>query len=413
MDYVSKNDFYEIRVASLITNLDRDSLLELYQPIIGAQAAILYLTLSTQKKSPDGGNIFKTEQLLKNMALTPGEFYSARRYLEAVGLIRTYETVQEDVRCYIYVIYSPKSPKAFFEDVLFKGLLIMNVGEKEAKRLANKWKVNLTIPEEYHEVSASFVDVYNLDYDDPSFSKNFGVSILGRDHGRAQLEFNYDLFFSFVKENSGIDTNSFKRKDMKEIARLATLFGLNEKTMAFIVIDEYITDSPIHLDFEKIKNKCEEKIKYSQVTNIKESNVSGDSELANKIRMMEEVAPAKFLQYLQQDTKPARSDLAIVNSLSKDYGFGNGIINTIVEYVLYKNNNILSKNYCEKIASSLAREGVVTTVDAMNYLKKLTVKSQPKKNVTRVQKNEPNDAEISLDEMNDLLNELEVKKNGR
>ena len=413
MDYVSKNDFYEIRVASLITNLDRDSLLELYQPIIGAQAAILYLTLSTQKKSPDGGNIFKTEQLLKNMALTPGEFYSARRYLEAVGLIRTYETVQEDVRCYIYVIYSPKSPKAFFEDTLFKGLLIMNVGEKEAKRLANKWKVNLTIPEEYHEVSASFVDVYNLDYDDPSFSKNFGVSILGRDHGRAQLEFNYDLFFSFIKENSGIDTSTFKRKDMKEIARLATLFGLNEKTMAFIVIDEYNTDSPIHLDFERIKNKCEEKIKYSQVTNIKESSVSGDSELANKIRMMEEVAPAKFLQYLQQGTKPARSDLAIVDSLSKDYGFGNGIINVIVEYVLYKNNNILSKNYCEKIASSLAREGVLTTVDAMNYLKKLTVKSQTKKKVSRVQKDEPNDAEISLDEMNDLLNELEVMKNGR
>ena len=413
MDYVSKNDFYEIRVASLITNLDRDSLLELYQPIIGAQAAILYLTLSTQKKSPDGGNIFKTEQLLKNMALTPGEFYSARRYLEAVGLIRTYETVQEDVRCYIYVIYSPKSPKAFFEDTLFKGLLIMNVGEKEAKRLANKWKVNLTIPEEYHEVSASFVDVYNLDYDDPSFSKNFGVSILGRDHGRAQLEFNYDLFFSFLKENSGIDTSTFKRKDMKEIARLATLFGLNEKTMAFIVIDEYITDGPVHLDFEKIKNRAECEIKFSQIKNVKESNVSGDSELANKIRMMEEVAPAKFLQYLQQGTKPARSDLAIVDSLSKDYGFGNGIINVIVEYVLYKNNNILSKNYCEKIASSLAREGVVTTVDAMNYLKKLTIKSQTKKKVTRVQKDEPNDTEISLDEMNDLLNELEVMKNGR
>ena len=413
MDYVSKNDFYEIRVASLITNLDRDSLLELYQPIIGAQAAILYLTLSTQKKSPDGGNIFKIEQLLKNMALTPGEFYSARRYLEAVGLIRTYETVQEDVRCYIYVIYSPKSPKAFFEDTLFKGLLIMNVGEKEAKRLANKWKVNLTIPEEYHEVSASFVDVYNLDYDDPSFSKNFGVSILGRDHGRAQLEFNYDLFFSFIKENSGIDTSTFKRKDMKEIARLATLFGLNEKTMAFIVIDEYITDGLAHLDFEKIKNRAECEIKFSQIKNVKESNVSGDSELANKIRMMEEVAPAKFLQYLQQGTKPARSDLAIVDSLSKDYGFGNGIINVIVEYVLYKNNNILSKNYCEKIASSLAREGVVTTVDAMNYLKKLTVKSQTKKRVSRVQKDEPNDTEISLDEMNDLLNELEVMKNGR
>ena len=413
VDYVSKNDFYEIRVASLITNLDRDSLLELYQPIIGARAASLYLTLSTQKKSPDGGSIFKTDQLLRNMQLTSAEFIAARHYLEAVGLIRTYESDQEDVRCYIYVIYSPKSPKAFFEDVLFSGLLIQSVGEKEAKKLANKWKVNLTIPEEYHEVSASFVDVYNLNYDDPSFRKDFGTQILGRDHGRAQLSFSYDLFFSHIKENSAIDISSFKKKDMKEIARLATLFGLNEKSMAYIVIDEYIPEGPTHFDFVKIRDKCEQEIRYSQVKNVEKSKVSGDSELATKIRMMEDVAPAKFLQYLQQGTKPARSDLAIVDALSKNYGFGNGIINVIVEYVLYKNNNILSKNYAEKIAASLAREGVTTTVDAMNYLKKLSVKNSSKKKVAAEKVEESDDSEISLDEMNDLLNELEVKKNGR
>ena len=412
MDYVSKNDFYEIRVASLITNMDRDSLLELYQPIIGAKATSLYLTLSTQNKSNEG-SILKLQQLLKSMQLTGSEFLSARHYLEAVGLIRTYESKQEDVRCYIYVIYSPKSPKAFFDDVLFKGLLILSVGEKEAKRLANKWKVNLTIPEEYHEVSASFLDVYKIDYDDPSFRKEFGTQILGRDHGRANLEFNYDLFFRYVSENSGIDTSSLKKKDMKEISRLATLFGLDEKHMAFIVIDEYISEGTVHLDFEKITNRAEKELKYSNVPNVEKSKVSGDSELAKKIQLMEETAPAKFLQYLQQGTKPARSDIAIVNSLSKDYGFGNGIINVIVEYVLYKNSNVLSKNYAEKIASSLAREGVSTTVDAMNYLKKLCVKNTSKKKVAPSKKEVTvEDSEISLDEMNELLNDLEVKKNG-
>ena len=200
---------------------------------------------------------------------------------------------------------------------------------------------------------------------------------------------------------------------MKEIARLGTLFGLNEKSMAYIIIDEYNFDSPVHLDFEKIRNKCENEIRFSQVKNIQKSSVSGDSELADKIRMMEEVAPAKFLQYLQQGTKPARSDIAIVNSLSEDYGFGNGIINVIVEYVLYKNKNVLSKNYAEKIAASLARENVKTTVDAMNYLKKLSVKAPAKKKAVTQKEEEENNAEISLDEMNDLLNELEVSKNAK
>ena len=413
MDYVSKNDFYEIRVASLITNIDKDSLLELYQPIIGAEAAILYLTLLKQNRNADGGTIFKIDQLLKTMQSTPAKFHSARRFLEAVGLIRTYESKAEDVRCYIYVIYSPKSPKAFFEDVLFKGLLILSVGEKEAKRLANKYKVNLVIPNEYKEVSASFVDVFNLDYDDPSFRKDFGNSIIGRDHGRANIEFNFDLFFGYISENSGIDVSSFKKKDMKEISRLAILFGLNEKQMAFIVIDEYITDSSEHFNYAKIQERAEKEIKFSPVKGSEKSKVSGDSEIANKIRMMEEVAPAKFLQYLQQGTKPARSDIAIVNSLSKDYGFNSGIINVIVEYVLYKNSNVLSKNYAEKIASSLARERITTTVDAMNYLKKLTSKGTKKKVPTTQKLVEEIEDDISIDEMNDLLNDLEVRKHGK
>lgn len=417
MDYVSKNDFYEIRLASLITNVDKDSLLELYQPLIGAQATILYLTMLKQKRNADGGTIFKMEQLLKTMQLSAGELHNARRYLEAVGLIRTYESVAEDVRCYIYVVYSPKSPKTFFEDVLFKGLLIQNVGEKEAKRLANKYKVNLVIPEEYKEVSASFVDVYKLDYDDPSFKKEFNHQIIGRDHGRAKIELNFDLFFGYINENSSIDVSAFTKKDMKELERLAALFGLDEKQMAFIVIDVYEASESNRLDFEKIKNKAVEEIRFRQVPNVEKSKVSGDSIVASKIQMMEEVAPAKFLQYLQQGTKPARSDINIVNAISKDYCFGNGIINVIVEYVLYKNNNILSKNYCEKIAASLAREKVVTAVDAMNFLNRMNIKSNKKSKANSVESAIVDDADeeedISLEEMNDLLNEMEVKKNVR
>ena len=203
MVYIAEKDFYEIRFASLITNVDKDSLLELYQPIIGAQATILYLTLLKQKRNADGGTIFKMDQLINTMQLTSSELIDARHYLEAVGLVRTYESKTEDIRCYIYVIYSPKSPKAFFDDVLFKGLLIQSIGEKEAKRLANKYKVNLEIPNDYSEISASFVDVYKIDYDDPSFKKDFGNKIIGRNHGRANINFNYDLFFKYITENWG------------------------------------------------------------------------------------------------------------------------------------------------------------------------------------------------------------------
>ena len=53
-------------------------------------------------------------------------------------------------------------------------------------------------------------------------------------------------------------------------------------------------------------------------------------------------------------------------------------MSTLIDYVLTVNNNILSKAYAEKIAASLAREGVTTAIDAMNYLKKIRKRGKKK-----------------------------------
>lgn len=420
MDYVSSNDLYEIRLASIISNVDKDVLVELYQPLVGAAAIMLYLTLTKQKRNGSEDEVYKTEQLISITQYAPGIILSARHMLEAVGLLRTYEKTCSDGRYYIYVIYAPKSPKDFFDDVLFKGLLVQSVGEKEAKRLAYRYRINLAIPEDYHEVSSSFVDVYHPDYDDPAFRKEISGTILGHEPGRVKINFNHDLFFKNISDNSQIMSSVFTKKDMKEIERLSALFGLDEKQMALIVISEYDPDAHPHIDFAKVANDAIESIKFNTYgeRHNSRSKVSGDGELAEKVRFMEESSPAYFLQVLQNNTKPARADLKIVDDLSKEYRFSNGIINTIIDYVLYKNNNILSRNYCEKVASSLARSKIETTIDAMNYLNKISLNSTSKKvhkeeqveQEKREQKN--NSLPISDDEINDILDMLDNKKKG-
>ena len=234
--------------------------------------------------------------------------------------------------------------------------------------------------------------------------------------GALETNPSFESFFETLSQISQIKPDSFLKREMKEIERLATLFGLNEKQMANIVVKEYWVNGSLHLEFDNIKNRAEDEIRVSVKVEQEKSKVTGDSDLAAKIQMMDEVAPAKFLQYLQNGTKPARSDINIINSLSKDYGFGNGIINVIVDYVLNKNSNVLSKNYCEKIASSLAREGCKSTVDAMNYLKKITIKTTKqvsKKPVVNIEEESDDADDISLDELNTLIAEVEVKKHGK
>ena len=419
MDYISPKDIYEIRLASLISNVDKDVILELYQPLIGYTASILYLTLLKQKRNEsDEEFVFTHENLLLLMQIAPGNLLSARQILEGAGLLRTYEKVNEDTRFYTYVLYAPKNPKEFFDDILFKGMLIQYLGEKEAKRLASHYKVDMKIDEDFKEVSATFVDVFNPNYDDPSFSKKIGSDIVGHEVGRVKISFSYDLFFKYIEGHSQIVKEAFGKKDMREIERIATLFGLDETTMASIIIDEFDPSMNPHFNSASVIEKAKDSIKYPFLTKKNtRSKINSNSVLSKKIRMMEDTSPIDWLKLLQRNTKLASADIAIIESLSSNYGFSNGIINAVIDYVLTKNNNVLSKNYCEKIASSLAREDIETTIDAMNYLNKITIGTRSRGSAKVIEKEEPvkqqtSESDISDEEMDDILASIKKAKRG-
>jgi len=83
------------------------------------------------------------------------------------------------------------------------------------------------------------------------------------------------------------------------------------------------------------------------------------------------MSPKNYLGVLQNGTRPASADLRLINDLSSNFHLSNGVINAIIDFVLTVNNNVLSRAYSEKIAASLAREGLTTAVDAMNYLRRI------------------------------------------
>ena len=99
----------------------------------------------------------------------------------------------------------------------------------------------------------------------------------------------------------------------------------------------------------------------------------------------------------------------------------NGIINAIVDYTLTKKNNILDKFFAEKIASGILREGITTTIDAMNYMKSLNKKRKTtigtntnkrqykKKEINNIENNtkiDNNNENISDEELAELLSTL-------
>ena len=93
--------------------------------------------------------------------------------------------------------------------------------------------------------------------------------------------------------------------------------------------------------------------------------------LGSKVFLMENASPSHYLSLMQGGTRPVDADLFVINEISKRFNFSNGVINVIVDYVLTKNNNMLVKTMVERIASGIAREGINTATDAMNYIRKI------------------------------------------
>ena len=92
-----------------------------------------------------------------------------------------------------------------------------------------------------------------------------------------------------------------------------------------------------------------------------------------------------------------------------------------MDYTLTKKNNILDKFFAEKIASGILREGITTTIDAMNYMKSLNKKRKTtigtntnkrqykKKEINNIENNakiDNNNENISDEELAELLSTL-------
>ncbi|HPM08069.1 MAG TPA: hypothetical protein PLL60_04730, partial [Bacilli bacterium] len=101
MDYISEKDYYETRPASLISDIDREVLSELYQPLIGHKSVGIFLSLFHEKMKASEIDTFDHAHLFDKMQMSAGEFFTARRALEAVGLLRTFFKEEGGIRYYI------------------------------------------------------------------------------------------------------------------------------------------------------------------------------------------------------------------------------------------------------------------------------------------------------------------------
>ncbi|MCQ2792171.1 MAG: DnaD domain protein [Bacilli bacterium] len=408
MNYVGSQDFLEVISESLISNVDIDVVTRLYQPLIGHKASMLYLTLLNYVNYNEG-ELLIHDNLFRVMQISPGDFISARMALEAVGLMKTYLKNDDDVKNYIYILYAPKSPRDFFTDVLFKGLLVRYIGEKEATKLALHYQVNADL-KDAKDVSANFVEVFQPNLDDDSFDAKMPTNLKDTKALKVDTDFSFEDFFTHLKTAMMIKEDAFSDEECSEIERIATLYGLDTITTCDIVAQSYDESKRkgSRLDFTAFKERAISQAKFSPIIRKNNENkryikISGKTALADEIRLMETLSPKLYLQEKQDGVPPVTADLNLLNYLNEVMGLNRSTINALISYSLKMCDNRLVRAYIEKVAATLKRAKINNALDAINFLNEK--KEKPKKTYGKKKIDQPN---IKKDD--DSFDEAEYEK---
>ena len=374
MEVLHTNDLFKVKLASFLTDFDRKVLSELYQPMIGYSALGLFMTLWSKYERKAAIDFVQHTILLDTMQINLKDFLEAKNKLEAVGLLRTFLNKENDIKKYVYVLYSPKSPKDFFDDVLFSGTLTKMIGEKQATAIARTFESkNRKEPDDFKEISASFVEVFNPNFNDECFSNKLGdeVNTYGRKIRMVDTEFDFESFFVQLKNDYQLSRNLFSKKELIEIERLSVLYGLDELIMSSLVFDSFDSTKVKgnRLSIEGLDDLCKKEQNYVSTSTKKNIHIDVNvDDFDAEIQLMEKLSSKDYLVYLQKGVKASDADLGIISTLSREYKLTTNAINAIFYYTLQQCNNKLPRKYIEKLAASVARCELKTAADVYQFL---------------------------------------------
>lgn len=395
------NQIYQVFKSRPLTEDGKNSLIYLYQPIIGSEALSLYFTLEGDLK-----DTLETEfvhlDILNALDFGMQHFGEARRKLEGIGLLKVYtKEIQEFGMTFLYHLQEPVHPEAFFEDELYSFLLLSRVGERKFQQLVTRFRPRKINVSDYQETTASFMDVYRFNTD--SFAKkqeqlnqvsvDFKPSTTKFLLPENQLDWD---FLSHEAQRHYISPKNFDEAFKKQLVLYHLLYGYDELTLVQSMLETVsLSDGMVdqkklekamlkknQLHFKKTKDTSDysSDIEVRRFNTLKQSGYSDNDLLL--IRESEKFAPIEFLQGIKAEKNSFVTDSEqwLIKSLVERSPLTNSVINVLIHYVLVVQNNVsLSSNYVNNIAAEWAQLQIKSAEDAIKHVRELVKNAKEKR----------------------------------
>lgn len=404
-------DRFSVRTSQYITEMDRLTLTLLYQPLTGALAHSLYVTLLSQLERDQYWSGEQTHrQLMLLLGVSLEVIYEERKKLEAIGLLKTFKRKDEDGSTYLYELQPPMTPKQFFENDVLSVYLFNRLGKTHYKHLRERFMLDSMPREEYTELTYAFDEVYaSLHHSEMVSSHqsetgnvlriNGDKTLVSRDY-HEEISFKNQQFDFELLEKSlskSVVPEGFLTNDTKKlIGRLAFVYRIEPLEMSSIIQQVLIHDD--RLDPNELRKRVQEWYKVEHGTEPPALGLQTQPEIhrtmtdkeptteeERTIKFYEATAPLALLEIRSDGAKVAPADVKIIESLIIDFQLLPGVVNVLLDFVLWSQDMKLSKALVDKIAGHWSRKKVHTVTEAMQLAlleqkKTANVKAKTSKN---------------------------------
>lgn len=368
-------DSYIVVNKSLLNEGDRLILTMLYQPIIGSISLSLYFTLwSDLDKTEIMSNEYTHHHLMNTMSLKLDDIISARKKLEAIGLLKTLYKIGK-VNNYVYELYSPLSAVEFFSNPILASSLLSSVGKKDYQELVNYYRLPKINTSDFENITVKFSDIYMMSVN----SEVIDADIKKKDKLEIMIDDIIDFDFIVSSIPKGIlNEKALNKSTRKLINNLAYLYNFDNTIMINLIkdsINEKGLISEVELkknckNYYSFENNNAPKLVYKSRTNINK-DVNDIKNLKEQlVNCFENTSPYDFLKAKYGGSKPTTKDVNLIEGLLVDQELNPGVVNVLVDYVLRINDNKLNKNFVEAIASQWKMSNITNVKDAMKQAEK-------------------------------------------
>ena len=371
-------DQYVVVNKTILTEIDKKNLINLYEPIIGFGAVSLYLTLWSDLDTLElMSRDFTHHHLMSILKCSLEGIKQASDALEAVGLMKTYFK-EGDINSYVYELYSPLAASEFFNNPILNIVLYNNVGEEEYNYLKKMYrKVNVDL-KDYVEITKTLNETFESTSMPIVEARSREVLPLN-----IESDIDFDLIISSIPK--GILNEKAINKKMKElIINLSFIYDLDTLKMMELIRASLNERGSIEKDtlrknarkYYQFNHGNLPTLIYRTQPEYLKTPMGDTSRKGRIIGVFENTSPYDFLKSKYHGANPTSRDLKLLEMLMIDLELNPAVVNVLLDYVLKKNNNKLSASYVETIAGQWKRSGVKTAREAMDLAEKEHKKMQ-------------------------------------